>query len=67
MDQFDDLPDVVEKDAKPQFQTEVHINGPSSGISNGLQPLFGDDASADQNAVKAPDDQDDVAQAEVTE
>ena len=24
MDQFDDLPDVVEKDTKPKFQTEVH-------------------------------------------
>ena len=24
MDQFDDLPDVVKKDDKPKFQTEVH-------------------------------------------
>ena len=24
MDQFDDLPDVVEKDKKPKFQTEMY-------------------------------------------
>ena len=64
MDQFDDLPDVVEKDDKPKFQTEVSNSGPSTGISNGLQPLFGDEASAGQKAVKDPDDQDDVAQAD---
>ena len=44
MDQFDDLPDVVEKDDKPKFKTEVHFANKATGqISNGLQPLFGDD------------------------
>ena len=43
MDQFDDLPDIVEKDDRPQFQTEVHkptdpscFNGSNYMISNGL-------------------------------
>ena len=44
MDQFDDLPDFVEKDSKPKFMTEVqkptHENQQNS---NGLMPLFGDE------------------------
>ena len=54
MDQFDDLPDVVEKDTKPTFQTEVHNNGPSSGISNGLQPLFAEESTTTHMAYKDP-------------
>ena len=28
MDKFDDLPDIVEKDTKPKFVTEVHKPAP---------------------------------------
>ena len=57
MDQFDDLPDVVDKDDKPRFLTEVHSTGNAAGnygdkgpYGNGLWPLFDDDSSAKQEA-----------------
>ena len=41
MDKFDDLPDIVEKDTKPKFLTEVHQPAPADQqVSNGLMPLF---------------------------
>ena len=46
MDQFDDLPDIAEKDNKPKWVTEVHATSPQDQqISNGLEPLFGDAAT----------------------
>ena len=44
MDQFDDLPDFVEKDSKPKFMTEVHKpSNQDQQVSNGLKPLFEDE------------------------
>ena len=31
MDQFDDLPDIVDKEDKPRFQTEVCNNSNAAG------------------------------------
>ena len=64
MDQFDDLPDFVEKDTKPKFQTEVsHNSNQNQQISNGLVPLFGDDQIQPEEKVDAghedPQDVDD--------
>ena len=64
MDQFDDLPDFVEKDTKPKFQTEVsHNSNQNQQISNGLVPLFGDDQIQPEDKVDAghedPQDVDD--------
>ena len=59
MDQFDDLPDVIDSDAKPKFLTEVHPAGAiASGgtISNGLQPLFEEESTTTQMAQQDPDD-----------
>ena len=57
MDQFDDLPDNIDSDAKPKFMTEVHsANDPagtiatSGTISNGLQPLFEEESTTSQMA-----------------
>ena len=48
----DDLPDVVEKDTKPKFLTEVSNNsGQNQPISNGLVPLFRDDLTAKQESA----------------
>ena len=63
MDQFDDLPDVIDSDAQPKFLTEVPPAGTiaSSGtIPNGLQPLFEEESTMTQMAQKDPDDQDDA-------
>ena len=64
MDQFDDLPDIVEKDTKPKFQTEVsHNSNQHQQVSNGLVPLFGDDQVQQEGKVVAghedPQDVDD--------
>ena len=41
MDKFDDLPDIIEKDTKPKFMTEVSKTSYSDQkVSNGLMPLF---------------------------
>ena len=60
MDQFDDLPDVVEKDTKPKFETEVHSHGPTGnaagsgqGIPNGLQPIDWGQSADKQEAEDA--------------
>ena len=62
MDQFDDLPDIIEKDTKPKFQTEVHNNGDAAGTSgpydNGLKPLFEEESTMTQMGYKDPDDAD---------
>ena len=44
MDQFDDLPDIVEKDSKPTFQTEIcHNSDLNQQVANLFVPLFGDE------------------------
>ena len=54
MDQFDDLPDIVEKDDKPKFQTEVsNSSNLNQQVANLLVPLFGDD-QIQPEAVKSP-------------
>ena len=50
MDQFDDLPDILDNDSKPKFMTEVSTNGPSGTVSNGLEPLFEDEVATTQKA-----------------
>ena len=58
MDKFDDLPDLIEKDTKPKFQTEIHKtigkdgNGAAGHISNGLEPLFDEESTVDQQHVQ---------------
>ena len=63
MDQFDDLPDIVEKDNKPTFQTEICNNSNlNQQVANLFVPLFGDEpteatvmAGGHQDAEKADD------------
>ena len=63
MDEFDDLPDVVEKDDKPKFQTEMNNNSNlNQRVANLLMPLFGDDQS--QKEEKVDDDHQDVEDAD---
>ena len=56
MDQFDDLPDVVKKDDKPKFQTEVHqAPGQLQQVSTWHVSLFG--ANMTENEPKQNTDQ----------
>ena len=63
MDQFDDLPDIVEKDNKPKFQTEVsNSSNLNQQVANLFVPLFGDEPTeapaaitSDQDAAEADD------------